>query len=47
MRRTWTLVLILALLGASASWFFLPSGTAVAVTLVAAMAAIVSISFRR
>jgi hypothetical protein len=47
MRRTWTLVLILALFGASASWFFLPSGTAAAVTVVAATAALISITFRR
>lgn len=46
MRRTWTLVLILALLGASLSWLFLPSSSATVVTLVAAFAALVSITFR-
>jgi uncharacterized membrane protein len=47
MRRTWTLVLILALAGAIVSWFFLPPGTAMAVTVVAAVAALISITFRR
>jgi uncharacterized membrane protein len=47
MRRTWTLVLILSLAGALGSWFFLPSNTAIAVTIVAATAALISIQFRR
>lgn len=47
MRRTWTLVLILSLVGAVVSWLFLPPGTAAAVTIVAATAALISITFRR
>ena len=47
MRRTWTLVLILSLAGAVASWLFLPAGTALAATGVALFAATVSITFRR
>lgn len=47
MRRTWTLVLILALAGAALSWLFLPSGQAAAVTVVAVTAALISITYRR
>lgn len=47
MRQTWTLVLILAFVGAAGSWLFLPSSKAVAVTLVAAVAALTALTFRR
>lgn len=47
MRQTWTLVLILSLAGACLSWLLLPPSTALVVTIVAAFAALVSITFRR
>jgi uncharacterized membrane protein len=47
MRRVWTLLLILALLGAVTSWFWLPSRAGVGLCLVAALVAAVSLQFVR
>lgn len=47
MRRVWTLLLILSLCGAVTSWFWLPSGAAVGLCLVAAFVGYVSLQFIR
>jgi uncharacterized membrane protein len=41
------LVLIFAIAGAALSWLILPAGQAVVVTLIAAFAALVALTFRR